>query len=341
MSRFFQKESAGPSNRSQYRNWCFTLNNYNDKDLSHINGFVSRNDAVYCAYQPEVGASGNRHLQGVLVFKNARRLGGLRRLFCIPERRSKPESSSSDSDSSGLSGSRSQSSGISTSVLREGTGSGCRAHFEPMRGTFEQAVAYCSKEETRDAEATFGFREFGVAPVGRGAGGGSRSDLVVLSDAIRGGSRGRDLFEGHPGTFLRYSRSIGTACSFYESNRAHVTEVYWYYGPTGKGKSRAARDEAGESAYWKNPTDGWWDGYTAQSEVVIDDYRKDFCKFSDLLRLFDRYPLRLQFKGGSVSFVAKKVWLTTPFHPLVTWSGRTEEDIEQLMRRLTIIKEFN
>ena len=49
-------------------------------------------------------------------------------------------------------------------------------HIEKMRGTIQQAVDYCSKEETRDADAGFGFTEEGDRPLSAGTAGG-RSDL--------------------------------------------------------------------------------------------------------------------------------------------------------------------
>jgi hypothetical protein len=204
-----------------------------------------------------------------------------------------------------------------------------------MRGTVEQARAYCTKEETRDPDAGFGITEFGDQPVGQG----SRSDLEELAFQLQQGKRGRELFELVPSQFLRNVRGVAVASAFYESERDWDTEVHWYFGTTGSGKSRAAREE-NEGAYWKSCDDFWWDGYAGQEVVVIDDYRKDFCKFSQLLRLFDRYPLRLQVKGGTVSFVARKIVVTSPFSPAATWSQRSEEDVNQLLRRITRIVEF-
>jgi len=50
------------------------------------------------------------------------------------------------------------------------------AHFEPMRGTLEQAIAYCEKPETK----VDGPWSFGERPKGPGA----RSDLMSLKEAI-------------------------------------------------------------------------------------------------------------------------------------------------------------
>lgn len=115
--------------------------------------------------------------------------------------------------------------------------------------------------------------------------------------------------------------------------RSWKSEVFWFHGSTGGGKSRRAHEE-NPRAYWKSSTNKWWDGYDGQDCVIIDDYRRDFCTFADLLRLFDRYPLCVEVKGASVQFVARKIIVTTPRDPRNTWVGRSDEDIGQLMRRI-------
>ena len=42
----------------------------------------------------------------------------------------------------------------------------------------------------------------------------------------------------------------------------------------------------------------WWDGYEGEKEVLIDEFWKDFYKYHELLRLLDRYPCKVEKKGG-------------------------------------------
>ena len=84
----------------------------------------------------------------------------------------------------------------------------------------------------------------------------------------------------------------------------------------------------------------WWDGYSGQSSVIIDDYRRDLCTFSELLRMLDSYPYRVERKGSSCQFRATDVVITTPKHPRATWEGRTDEEIGQLLRRIEFIGYF-
>jgi len=207
-----------------------------------------------------------------------------------------------------------------------------------MRGTIQQAVDYCSKEETRDPNAGFGFTETGTRPLCAGTAGG-RSDLAAVVEAIKAQVPLRELADQFTEQYIHYNRGIERTIGLLSKPRDFKTEVFWYYGSTGSGKSRAASDEA-PSAYWKNPVNKWWDGYQGEEDVIIDDYRPDFCTFSSLLRLFDRYPMQVEAKGSSVQFVAKRIFITTPKNPNDTWSNRSDEDIAQLTRRITEVKHF-
>lgn len=138
---------------------------------------------------------------------------------------------------------------------------------------------------------------------------------------------------------ILFNRGINFLISQQQKSRDFVTEVYWFYGPTGSGKTRAASC-ACPDAYWKANNNRWWDGYEAHEDVIIDDYRTSFCPFSELLRLFDRYPFQVEVKGGTREFVARRVYVTTPKNPRDTWSLRSDEDLGQLLRRIHEVRHF-
>ena len=288
-----------PQGGSRFRSWCFTVNHYSASELASLRALVQTGAAVYCAFQPERGASGTPHLQGVAVFCNAKALGGAKR----------------------------------TPGLE-------RAHLEPMRGSLQQARAYCCKEDSRDATAGFGFDEFGECPAGVGEGRGSRTDVAAAVELLRNGGTYRQVAEACPAIALRCPAGLLRIQSAFQRPRDFKTRVLWYWGPTGSGKTRAAYEEAGAEVYFKMSDNKWWDGYEGQENVIIDDYRRDFSTFASLLRLFDRYPLRIEAKGGSCQFVSKCIWVTSPKDPRATWDGRTEEELGQLLRRIDEVKHF-
>ena len=288
------------SQAGQHRNWVFTVNNPNADDVSRIRCLES-GSCKYLRCKPERGESGTLHLQGLVVFTNARTFDGVKKLFG-------------------------------------------GAHLEVMRGSVSQALAYVEKEDTSCVEEfPEGDIEFGTRPKEGAGGQGSRSDLLDVYDAIRSGKRGVELVEANPTAYIKYARGINDMLSLFEVPRTFKTEVFWYYGGTGTGKSKRAFEEAEAlgTYYVKDPGSSWWDGYCGQHSVIIDDYRRDMCTFSSLLRLFDRYALPIQVKGGYRQFCSRVIFVTTPKKPVDTWEGRTEEDIAQLERRITKVVHFS
>jgi hypothetical protein len=209
-----------------------------------------------------------------------------------------------------------------------------RAHLETPRGTARQNYEYCTKVETREG---------GTVPFERGdiPNPGERTDIAgIVGLAKDHTKRLRDIVDADGETYLRYYKGIDRVRSIFSEPRRFQTEVFWFYGSTGTGKSKLA-DEMAPDAYWK-PNDKWFDGYDPieHPDIIIDDFRADFHKFNFVLRLFDRYPMQVEIKGGTVNFRASRVFVTTSKHPRETWQGRTEEAMDQLLRRLKVVVEF-
>lgn len=203
-----------------------------------------------------------------------------------------------------------------------------RAHYECAKGSSDSNKIYCTKEGGTDRY------EFGEA-----VSVGQRTDLEGFTAGIVAGENMLSLIREQPSTYVKYARGLDQLCFKLAGQRDFKTRVLWFWGPTGSGKSREAA-LLYPGAYWKEGSSKWWDGFNGTDTVIVDDYRRDLCTFSQLLRLTDRYPCIVETKGGSVAFAPQVLIITTPKSPRETWEGRTEEDLGQLLRRIDEVREF-
>lgn len=197
-------------------------------------------------------------------------------------------------------------------------------HIEKAKGTPQQASDYCKKEGD--------YYESGELPQVSG----KRNDLDVVRNIVKEGGKMRDVVD--VATSYQSVKMAEQLFKYKEKPRTWKPEVYWYYGATGTGKTKCAYEILGEDCYTAMSTGKWWEGYDAHDNVLIDDMRKDFMKFHELLRLLDRYAMKIETKGGSRQFLAKKIIITSCYHPKDLFD--TREDVMQLIRRIDHIKEF-
>lgn len=198
-----------------------------------------------------------------------------------------------------------------------------RAHIEVCRGSPQQNVEYCSKEEILFSE--------GEIPKS-----GKRNDLDEIRKAVQNGEDMRTIITSYPANYqtIKYAETIR---KYLEKPRNWKPNVKWYYGETGTGKTKTAYEVLGENAYFKDGTK-WWDGYDAHESIIIDDFRPSAIPFQELLRILDRYPHTIENKGGTRQLLAKTIIITAPYHPNEMFS--TSENIQQLLRRIDEIREF-
>ena len=139
-------------------------------------------------------------------------------------------------------------------------------------------------------------------------------------------------------TYCRNERSISKLATMVSGKRDSTfpPTVHWLYGETGTGKSRWAFENFPDA--YRFPCDGsaWWDGYTGQKVVVFDDLRANSgLSFGVLLKVLDRYPMRVQQKGASTELLATTFVITAPMGPEVMF-GACGEKVDQLLRRISI-----
>lgn len=196
------------------------------------------------------------------------------------------------------------------------------AHLERARGSGSSNRDYCIKDGD--------FFEDGDVPQQ-----GKRFDLDIAKEIA---------MDDRPCKMQRITQQCGyqairTAEKVLTYNEAKrqldkPPEVIWVYGPSGSGKSRYVNSETKEDDPYYLTTGKWWEGYDGHKVVVFDDFREDQIPFSQLLRILDLYPHRVEFKGGARQLLADKFYITTILSPEQFKIPRGE-DRTQLLRRIT------
>ncbi len=214
---------------------------------------------------------------------------------------------------------------------------GGRAHWERRRGTARSAWDYCKKDQhLQDGDNSF-IHSFGTEP---GPGGpGRRSDLYDLNQAIQGGSSLRGLREDFGEQIIKYSKGIRTLIDLHSEARDRSTGkmVFCFWGDTETGKTRTAW-ELYPDLYDLPIQQGrsmWFNGYEGEKVVLFDEFEGEM-PLTSLLRILDRYALKVPTKGGYVQLVADIIIVTSNSHPRewYTWEGRENKEAA-LMRRFT------
>ena len=198
-----------------------------------------------------------------------------------------------------------------------------RGNCQPAKGTAEECKSYCSKQNL-------------IYENGKPKKQGERTDLDNARQTLEDTGRMSDVVM--EATSYQSIRMCECYLKYHERKRRWMPVVKWFYGTTGTGKSKAAYEESNEDVYTTGKTIKWWEGYDANEHVIIDDFRSDFCCFHELLKLLDRYPYRVECKGGSRQLLATQMIITSAYHPRDVYEGI--EDIQQLIRRITEIRKF-
>lgn len=201
------------------------------------------------------------------------------------------------------------------------------AHIECRRGSQQQAITYCSKADTR----VEGPYEEGTKKEQ-----GQRIDLDEIYELIQDGLTESEIMDSHFPTWVRYRKSLQEAIALVRERDLRLVlpkiKVIVLRGDPGVGKTTKALQLTGEDVYLVMHGDGtWWDGYRGQKSILIDDYEGEF-PYRHLLRILDRYKMRIQTKGGTVFNGWDTVVITSNVTPQEWYPGR---DIRALNRRIT------
>lgn len=200
---------------------------------------------------------------------------------------------------------------------------GC--HCELARGTTEQCVTYCRKEDSNPYER-------GTRPLScREKGDREKERWETIWNQAKSGN----IEDIEPRIrILQYAAIRKIERDYMPSvGRLNGPCGIWIHGVAGSGKSRAVLDQF-PLAYPK-PRSKWWDGYQGEEVVYLDDISVFHVSLGDELKLWaDAYPFIGEIKGGSRKIRPKHFLVTSQYTIQEIWQD--QQTREALLRRFVI-----
>ena len=231
------------------------------------------------------------------------------------------------------------------SVIKKSYANGM--HFEPTKGTKEQAEEYINKRGRFEEK---GEKIIASARHGEIKGAqGQRRDLEIVQQLIEQGYTPSQIYDADI-RFRKIEKIIKGA--YYRKRQLEtpfVREVkcYWHVGLSGTGKSYVANkivEERGEDALYRisDYENGCFDCYEAQPVLFLDEFRGQW-RYTFLLTVLDKYKTQYHARYENITGLWNEVHITsvkTPdmvYRQMINEQERGVETYEQLKRRIHYI----
>lgn len=211
-----------------------------------------------------------------------------------------------------------------------------RIHWESRKGTAAQAADYIRDPKPPKIKGVNLFEDGDISNQGE------RADLNKIKDEILAGKRVDDITIENPIIYHQYGRTLNKIEDLVmrKKFRTEMTQGIWLWGATYVGKSHAAFENYHPDTHYNVPKDGnWWDAYTQQETVIINDFRGEIT-YGEMLNLVDKWPHTVRRRNREpMPFTSKLVVVTSSLPPEEVYYNLAENDtLEQLLRRFVVTK---
>jgi len=158
---------------------------------------------------------------------------------------------------------------------------------------------------------------------------GARTDIKTFYDVIKEGKSDIELFDQFPREYVKFYKAVDRVRMLKPVKRDRPLGIF-VYGDSSTYKTTSVYQVLSvlyPNSVFHKPFGMWWDGYSGQKAIIIDDYRGEL-EITYFLRLFDGTPNLVQIKGGSVYINPLVIVITsnmTPNQMAVHYSGGSDK----------------
>lgn len=219
-------------------------------------------------------------------------------------------------------------------------------HFEPTRGSKEQAENYINKKgrfEEKGEQIVYSTRHGEI----KGSQ-GSRRDLSLIDDLLDSGKTPDEIFAMNL-QFRRYENMINREYLYRKQKEVPFirdVKVVYHVGESGTGKTFCANkiiEEHGENELYfvSDYSDGGMDTYNGQKFLFLDEFRGQL-RFSTLLGWLDKYKIQIHARYSNKYALWNEVHICTVYPPELLYESMVSDNRKidtqkQLFRRINTI----
>lgn len=174
------------------------------------------------------------------------------------------------------------------------------------RGTAEHNIAYCTHPDTAVFGTSLTFGTPGQESQGK------RTDLHILCEKVmKAPNKGalRDIILEQPVAFVRNHNGIFKLASFNWNQQRTPPYICSVDGPPGSGKSHCINSM--EEYLYRKRSGQWWDTYTGQPSVLIDEFHRSKMDLGEYLAVTDEYPHLVEVKHGHSDLCFERLYFAS------------------------------
>lgn len=201
-----------------------------------------------------------------------------------------------------------------------------KIHWETRKGTSQQAADYCKKDGN--------FTEWGEISLSHQ---GKRNDIIKMKEALdEKKSLTAIADEEHIVSYARHYRFAEHYLNthvFKPRNHNEKPRVVYIWGKPGSGKTSRVYDQHNRDEIFTYSFTKWFCGYTQQKVFLMDDLQPGWYRENRnfMLRILDRYPMRVEKKGSSIEFNSPIIYITSNYD---IWTTFDCEPNDPILRRI-------